>query len=411
MASAPFNNYTTWTPEQLMRDYHGEIKRELFLRCMEWYTNSEVEAKINAGRSDGTKIQNSNFYAEFKRNIEVVALHDGHLPTDYRLQFDKRRFINLEARFGSEHETVKALRKSVRRREAIGFPTLSARPSLQELEAARPDNGKNLQKGRETREYWHKFLAAATETYTTDHIRAVYGMASSTVQQEITRAKRIVARLGEIEQVESSGGSIPQTYHPAPLLLPGSQIYSSVSAPLRRQSLVVVLKVNISNMRNPSTTPSTRAPTPPLLSVRMKIVLSRLRHELEEYPRYPPTLASLASRFEPAIECLDETELDRQRFATCETAASLAGYQAWCEGKGVGITRQNSATRVSKCLVQIIRRWRDEVMEAENAGVGELEETFLHIVMRRLEDLDGVEREMEEEARECDFWARDVECG
>ena len=30
-----------------MRDYHGEIKRELFLRCMEWYTNSEVEAKIH----------------------------------------------------------------------------------------------------------------------------------------------------------------------------------------------------------------------------------------------------------------------------------------------------------------------------------------------------------------------------
>ena len=49
-------------------------------------------------------------------------------------------------------------------------PSISAQPSLQELEAARPDNGKNVQKGRETREYWHKFLAAATETYTTDQI-------------------------------------------------------------------------------------------------------------------------------------------------------------------------------------------------------------------------------------------------
>jgi hypothetical protein len=67
--------------------------------------------------------------------------------------------------------------------------------------------------------------------------------------------------------------------------------------------------------------------------------------------------------------------------------------------------------RVSKCLVQIIRKWRDDVMEAEEAGVGELEETFLQAVMRRLEDLDGVEREMEDEAREYDFWARDVECG
>ena len=103
-----------------MRDYHGEIKRELFLRCMEWYTNAEVEAKINIGRSYGTKIKNPNFYAEFKRNVEIVALRDGHLPTEYRLQFDRRRFINLEARFGSEHETVRALRKSLRRREAIG---------------------------------------------------------------------------------------------------------------------------------------------------------------------------------------------------------------------------------------------------------------------------------------------------
>jgi len=103
-----------------MRDYHGEIKRELFLRCMEWYTNAEVEAKINAGRADGIKIKNPNFYAEFKRNIEIVTLRDGHLATTYRLQFDKRRFINLEARFGSEHETVRALHRSLRRRDAIG---------------------------------------------------------------------------------------------------------------------------------------------------------------------------------------------------------------------------------------------------------------------------------------------------
>ena len=65
MACSLVSTYITWTPEQLMRDYHGGIKRELFLRCTEWYTNAEVEAKINTGRSDGTKIQNSNFYAEF----------------------------------------------------------------------------------------------------------------------------------------------------------------------------------------------------------------------------------------------------------------------------------------------------------------------------------------------------------
>jgi hypothetical protein len=33
-----------------MGDYHGEIKGTLFIRCMEWYTNSEVEAQTNAGR-------------------------------------------------------------------------------------------------------------------------------------------------------------------------------------------------------------------------------------------------------------------------------------------------------------------------------------------------------------------------
>lgn len=113
------SGYATRTPEQIMRDYHGELKRELFLRCMEWYTFAEVEAKINAGRSDGTKIKSSNFYAEFKLIIETVALRDGHLPTEYKLQFDKRRFINLEARFGSENEMVRRLRSSIRKRDAI----------------------------------------------------------------------------------------------------------------------------------------------------------------------------------------------------------------------------------------------------------------------------------------------------
>lgn len=93
-----------------MRDFQGELKGLLFIRCMEWYTNTEVEAKI----------KNPNFYAEFKRNLEIVALRDGHLPTEYKLQYDKRRLSNLESRFGSEYESVKKLRLSVRRREAIG---------------------------------------------------------------------------------------------------------------------------------------------------------------------------------------------------------------------------------------------------------------------------------------------------
>ena len=124
--------------------------------------------------------------------------------------------------------TVKVSLSVVVRSLIWPVPTLAARPSLQELEAARPDNGQKVQKGRETREYWYKFLAAATETYTTDQIRAVYGMASSTVRQEITRARRIVARLEEIEQVEQAGGTIPQTYQPAPLLQGSRSIQTSL---------------------------------------------------------------------------------------------------------------------------------------------------------------------------------------
>lgn len=115
-----------------MRDYQGELKGNLLIRCMEWYTNTEVEAKINAGRSDGSKIKSPNFHSEFKRNLEIVALRDGHLPTEYKLQFDKRRLANLEVRFGSEHESVRKLRASVVRREAVGckFACLSVKLTL-----------------------------------------------------------------------------------------------------------------------------------------------------------------------------------------------------------------------------------------------------------------------------------------
>jgi hypothetical protein len=237
-------------------------------------------------------------------------------------------------------------------------------------------------------------------------------MASSTLQQEISRAKRIVTRLEEIEQIEQSGGSIPQTYTPAPLLLPGQRVYSNSPAPLKRSSLIVVLKINWANYSAKMSAPGTTT----LLSTRMKPLLSRLRHDLEQQPHHLPPLASLTARFEPAIAHLDETPLERQRFATCETASTLTSYAAWSETKGAEIIRQNSAERVSKCLVQIIRKWRDEIMEAEEARVGELEETFLQAVMRRLGDLEGVEREVEEEEREEEEreegrWAREIGCG
>jgi hypothetical protein len=289
---------------------------------------------------------------------------------------------------------------------------LSANPSLQELEAARPDNGRQLQKGRETRDYWFKFVAA-TKTHSEEQIRDAYNMANSTVHQEINRAKRIVSSLMQVEEIERSGGSVEQTYIPPPLLAPGQKIYTI----LPRPSLMVVLKLNRGAVKS-NTSPNKRvrraAPkpnnSPSLLSTRMKTTLSRLRYELDEDSTYPPTLAALARRFQLPIEHPDATERERAAFASCETSETLASYAAWCETTGAEISRQNSAARISKCLSHIIRLWREEVREAEDAGLEELEETFLEVVMRRLEDIEGVEGEWRDGERLYDDWARDVEC-
>jgi hypothetical protein len=69
-----------------------------------------------------------------------------------------------------------------------------------------------------------KEFLAATERHSEDEIREVYDMASSTAHLETSRAKRTAARLREIEQAERNGESTPQTYTPAPLLLPGQQV-------------------------------------------------------------------------------------------------------------------------------------------------------------------------------------------
>jgi hypothetical protein len=123
----------------------------------------------------------------------------------------------------------------------------------------------------------------------------------------------------------------------------GNRSTRTFSTALKRSSLVVVLQIDWANysarMSAPSTTPRTTS------------LLSRLRHSLEAQPYNSPTLVSLTTRFEPAIAHLDETSLERQRFATCETAASLAGYAAWSETKDAEPTRQNPAERVSKCMV------------------------------------------------------------
>jgi hypothetical protein len=136
MSSDSETDYASWTPEELMRDYRGEIKRDIFIRCMEWYTNMEVEEKINANRPDGKLIQNPNFYAEVKRNLENIALRDGHLPIEYRLQWDKRRLENFEMRFGVDHATVRLMRHSIVARETVtnGSNPPYPRDSLQQTE-------------------------------------------------------------------------------------------------------------------------------------------------------------------------------------------------------------------------------------------------------------------------------------
>lgn len=117
MSSTSEAEYASWTPEELMRDYDGEIKRDILVRCLEWYSTTEVQEKINANRTNGKIVQYANLYVEIKRDIEAIALRDGHLPTDYRLQWDKRRIANLEARFGADHLTVKLMRQHVPVRE------------------------------------------------------------------------------------------------------------------------------------------------------------------------------------------------------------------------------------------------------------------------------------------------------
>jgi hypothetical protein len=116
-------------------------------------------------------------------------------------------------------------------------------------------------------------------------------MASSTVHQEVTRAKRIVERLREIEQAERHGEVIPQTYTPAPLLLPGQQVHTIASPPPRRTSLVVVFNISPDSMAKvatsarypgtPTTSSTPRVTATTLVSIRMKTTLSRLRQYLK----------------------------------------------------------------------------------------------------------------------------------
>lgn len=250
-------------------------------------------------------------------------------------------------------------------------------------------------------------------------------MAPSTTRQEIARAKRIVARIKEIELIESKGGVVRRTYTPPDLLLPGQQIYKYVPTSIG-PSLVVVLKSKsmtqteqsrktndpsrLNSPRSATESPETTASTQkPLLSFRMRSTIFEIQNNLDRYPDLLHHLATFASRFEPPIRYPHATESERQAVATCETEQTLSSYTVWIKTKGAEIVKTNGTARVVACLSHIIRKWYDDVLEAEDAGVEELGETFLQVLMRRLQDLEDVEKEAEDEEMMNDAWARYLE--
>lgn len=106
------------TPSEIMRHHASELKGPLLLRCIEWYTNDEVEIKINAARA--SPISGSNFFSAVKRAVTKIALEEGTLPTVWKLELDRRRLENMRARFGGGSRMVRKLERSVRGREEVG---------------------------------------------------------------------------------------------------------------------------------------------------------------------------------------------------------------------------------------------------------------------------------------------------
>lgn len=264
-----------------------------------------------------------------------------------------------------------------------------------------------------------------------EQLCAVYDMAASTMKNDIMRAKRIVQRLKDVEALEKNGQRIPQSYVLAPLLRPGQQISRPMPPPT--PSLNDVLNISQDGQANGETneqtngapkresitpanstasgsprTPNTPSPTT-LLSARMKTTLARLHADLHAYPDQLPPLATLATRFKAPIECLGATKSERRAFASCETEDTIAAYISWCAKVGDDIVDEHGSRRVASCLSHIIRLWRDEVLEAEEAGDEELAETFLEVVMRRLEDPDEVGREVDEAEKACKEAAFELE--
>lgn len=252
-------------------------------------------------------------------------------------------------------------------------------------------------------------------------MRSVYEMAACTFRDEVQKAKRIVRRLDEIAEIEAKGGVIQQTYFPSPALQPGQQIYVFVpetptviprsraksayrkAAPKTKGKSPVALTPAITPKETtPSTIAPTSKPTTTLLSPHMKQTLSYLRNQLLANPSNLPPLASLATRFDHPLLCADQTVRERENFESCETRLLIEDWLTWCDATGDAIIERHGKARIATCLTHCIRLWREQVWYEEQAGAEHLGESFLTYAMARLEDLEGIDAEVEDELRAYD---------
>lgn len=288
-------------------------------------------------------------------------------------------------------------------------PVLSSHPSPEEIEAARPENGKSLQKGRETRDYWYKFLVAV-ESHGVEVMRSAYNMGVCTFRDEVQKARRITRRLDEIAEIEAKGEIIPQTFFPSPPVQPGQQLYvPDPTAKANSKKATPKSKSKTTATQKTKTATPTRKPPTTLFSPHMKRTLSFLRNQLLANPSALPPLPTLASRFSHPLLCADQTYLEREAFSSCETAFSIANWLSWCEITGNAVVEAHGKERVAVCLGHCIRFWQEQVWYEEQAGKGFLGESFLTYVMGRLEDLDGVDEEVEDEERGYEEAAREAQ--
>jgi hypothetical protein len=248
-------------------------------------------------------------------------------------------------------------------------------------------------------------------------------MAACTFRDEAQKARRIVRRLDEIAEIEARGETIPQTYFPSPPLQPRQQIYVFVPetptvVPRTRATLHSKAPPKTRGKSPVATTPAatpdttldwsslsaspTHNPATTLLSPHMKSTLSFLRNQLLSNPEKLPPLDTLATRFDHPSLCDDQTLREREKFESCETRYLIEKWWTWCDEKSDKIVEVHGKVRIATCLAHCIRLWQEQVWYEEQSGSEVVGESFLSYTMGRLEDLEGIDEEVEDELRSYD---------